>query len=78
VPLRNNCCNANETMSNVELRITLNNMKVFIVAHERTDAAGNCKKFAGLHVKCPIFLLDFDQILCFMSPQYKILRESIQ
>jgi hypothetical protein len=47
------------------------------------DAAGNCTKFVGLHVKRPIFLSDFNQISCFStdiheSPQYKILRESIQ
>lgn len=49
----------------------------------RLYVAGNNKIYSDLHVKWPIFLLNFNQIWTSWtdfheSPQYKILRESVQ
>ena len=37
-------------------------------------AASNCTKLVGLHVKCPIFLSDFNQISCFSTDIHKVLN----
>jgi hypothetical protein len=49
----------------------------------RISVAGNNRKSFGLHVKCQIFLSDFNQIWIFMTdirlcPEYQILPKSTQ
>jgi len=49
----------------------------------RFNDTDNNKRYWGLHVKCPIFLLDFDEIWILWtelnkSPKYKISLKSVQ
>jgi hypothetical protein len=50
----------------VELHVTVNRMKILIVAQQRfywrVNVAGNNKSYLGLHVKCPISLSNFNKI----------------
>jgi len=48
----------------------------------RCNDTGNSKRYGGLHVKCPVFLLDFDKVRILWtefnkSPKYQISLKSV-
>jgi len=50
----------------VYLHVTVNNIKIFGVAqqcfYEEYNVAGNNSIYLGIHLNCPTFLSDFNQI----------------
>jgi hypothetical protein len=60
---------------NVELHVTVNNTTILCVAQKcflwPIYVAGNNKECLGLHVKCPKFLPEFDQIWSFSADFHK-------
>jgi hypothetical protein len=73
----------------VELRVTVNNVKILSVPQKKNCSYGEfmtpatTKTYLGLHVKCPIILSDFNQIwsslTCFhRSIRYEMSRRSVQ
>jgi hypothetical protein len=71
----------------VGIFVTANNVKILNVAQKllllRINVAGNDETYLGLHIKCLIFLPDFDEIWSFWadfykSSQYQISRISVQ
>jgi hypothetical protein len=60
-----------------ELHGTVNNIEILSAAQKlllwRIYIAGNNKTYLGFHVKCQIFLFDFDKIWSFSTDLHKSL-----
>ena len=81
----NHCRNGDATLHSlrtVDLQVTVNNIQIMRLVQQCF-----CNEFISpswvLHVKCPIFLPDFNQIWIFSTdfhetPQHQISRKSIQ
>jgi hypothetical protein len=74
-PSRNHCCNGNTKMRSmciVELQVTINNIKILSVAQpcyygEFMSPATTQRNYLGIHINCPTFLFDFNQICLFST-----------